>query len=310
MEFTLKSGELKNSYPGFIKSDHTFERVIYHFHRGINMAANDTMNEMGEELIQEEPLLVEKRDGILTVTINRPHRMNALDRRTLRLGAELIERIHYEKDARVVIITGAGNKAFCAGADLKERTTMNRMEVRQYILTIKNTLNSLENLNKPVIAAINGVALGGGLEFALCCDIRIAAPHTRLGLTETSLGIIPGAGGTQRLPRLIGRGRAKEMIFTAQIIDARTALDYGLINHIAPEGKLIEMAYEIAERIKKNGPLAIEQAKIAVNRGMETDIESGLKIESDAYEKLIPTWDRVEALNAFHERRNPQFKGE
>lgn len=258
----------------------------------------------------DSPLLVETKDGILTITINRPDRMNALDRRTLSLGSDLIEKIHYEKDVRVVIVTGAGDRSFCAGADLKERTTMNDMEVRNYILRIKNTLSSLENLNKPVIAAINGVALGGGLELALACDVRIAAPNAKLGLTETSLAIIPGAGGTQRLPRLIGRGRAKEMIFTAQVVDAQTALEYGLINHIAPEGKLMEMAFEIAERIKANGPLAVEQAKIAVNRGMETDIDSGLRIESDAYEKLIPTTDRVEALAAFREKRKSNFRGE
>lgn len=269
---------------------------------------NDDKSEIDQQ--EEEPLLVTKKDGILTITINRPDRMNALDRRTLKISAALIDRIHYEKDVRVVIITGAGEKSFCAGADLKERANMNNMEIRNYILRIKNTLSNFENLNKPVIAAINGVALGGGLEFALSCDIRIASPNARFGLTETSLGIIPGAGGTQRLPRLIGRGRAKEMIFTAQIIDAETALEYGLINHIAPEGMLMEMAREIAERIKANGPLAIEQAKIAVNRGMETDIDSGLKIESDAYEKLIPTRDRIEALNAFREKRKPEFHGE
>jgi len=259
---------------------------------------------------EEKPILVEKKDGILILTINRPDRMNALDRRTLKQGAELIDRIHYEKKVRVVIITGAGEKSFCAGADLKERATMNNMEVRNYILRIKNTLSNLENLNKPVIAAINGVALGGGLEFALSCDIRIASPNAKLGLTETSLGIIPGAGGTQRLPRLIGRGRAKEMIFTAQIIDAETALKYGLITHIAPVGKLMETAIEIAKKIQANGPLAVEQAKIAVNRGMETDIDSGLRIESDAYEKLIPTKDRIEALAAFREKRKPEFRGE
>lgn len=271
------------------------------------------MNETEPKTVEQEeeqPLLEERQDGILTITINRPDRMNALDRRTLQLGAELIDRIYYEKDIRVVIVTGAGDRAFCAGADLKERSSMNSMEVRNYILRIKNTLSALENLNKPVIAAINGVALGGGLEFALACDIRIAAPHARLGLTETSLGIIPGAGGTQRLPRLIGRGRAKELIFTAEIIDARKALEYGLINHIAPEGKLMDAAREVADRIKANSPLAIEQAKIAVNRGMETDIRSGLRIESDAYEKLIPTRDREEALNAFREKRKPQFRGE
>ncbi len=270
----------------------------------------DVKTDHENDAVVEDPILVVKKDDILYVTINRPGRRNALDRNTLTIGAELIESIQYMKDVRVVIVTGAGDKAFCAGADLKERRGMNQMEVRHYILAIKRTLSTLENLPKPVIAAINGAALGGGLEFALACDIRIASPNATMGLTETSLAIIPGAGGTQRLPRLIGRGRAKEMIFTAEVLDAETALSIGLINHIAPEGKLMEFAEEIAGRIKKNGPLAIEQAKIAVNRGMETDIESGLVIESNAYEKLIPTSDRIEGLLAFRERRTPNFKGE
>ncbi len=268
------------------------------------------MTEEGENTPEEEQFLLERRGGILIVTINRPNRMNALDRNTLRKGSALIERINYERDTRVVIVTGAGDKAFCAGADLKERQGMNSAEVRQYIQIIKSTLNALENLSKPVIAAVNGVALGGGLEFALACDIRIASPNARFGLTETSLGIIPGAGGTQRLPRLIGRGRAKEMIFAAEIIDAKTALEYGLINQIAPEGRLMEAALEIAEKILKNAPLAVEQAKIAVNRGMELPLDKALELESNAYEKLIPTKDRVEALTAFREKRKPEFKGE
>lgn len=258
----------------------------------------------------EENIKLERRGQILIVTLNRPERMNALDRETLAAGSKLIKNLHFEKDTRVVILTGAGDKAFCAGADLKEREGMTMADVRLYIRTIRNTFTDIENLPIPVICAINGIALGGGLELALACDIRIASPNAKLGLTEVTLGIIPGGGGTQRLPRLIGRGKAKELLFMGLKVTAEEALDIGLINRIAPEGKLIEVALEIAERIVNNSPIAVQQAKIAVNRGTEVDINKGLEIESEAYEVCIPTKDRLEALAAFKEKRKPVFKGE
>jgi enoyl-CoA hydratase/carnithine racemase len=193
---------------------------------------------------------------------------------------------------------------------LKEREGMTMADVRLYIRTIRDTFTDIENLPVPVICAINGVALGGGLELALACDIRIASPNAKLGLTEVTLGIIPGGGGTQRLPRLIGRGKAKEMLLLGQQVTAEEALDIGLINRMAPEGKLLDVAMEMAEKIVNNSPIAVQQAKIAVNRGMEVEINDGLVIESEAYEVCIPTKDRLEALAAFKEKRKPIFKGE
>ena len=258
----------------------------------------------------DKNLLVEKKGEICIITLNRPDRMNSLDRETIKSGFKLIREIHYDKNIRVVVITGSGDRAFCAGADLKEREGMNMSEVRLYIKMIKEAFSDIENLPKPVICALNGVAFGGGLELALACDIRIASPNAKFGLTEVSLGIIPGGGGTQRLPRLIGRGKAKELILTAKKITSQEALEIGLINEIAPQGKLLEKAIEIAELICQNGPIAVQQAKFAINRGMEMDINSGLQLESNSYEICIPTKDRIEALQAFKEKRKPVFLGE
>ena len=258
-----------------------------------------------------ESLLVERRDdGIIIITINRPHRMNALDRPTLATGRNLIRDIHYEKGARVLIVTGAGDKAFCAGADLKERESMTMVEVRQYIRYIRDTFTEVENLPTPVIAAINGVSMGGGTELALACDMRVIDPDAKMALNETSLGIIPGGGGTVRLPRLVGRGRAKDIIITARWVEAKEALDIGLVNRISPKGKVLETAIEIAEQILRNGPIAITQAKYVINRGLEMPIEEALHLESEGYEVCIPTKDRLEALAAFKEKRKPDFKGE
>ncbi|MGD8492704.1 MAG: enoyl-CoA hydratase-related protein, partial [Desulfobacterales bacterium] len=174
--------------------------------------------------MNENVLAVEQEDGIVTLTLNRPEVMNSLNFPLLHALKEQIERLRFMRDVRVVIITAAGEKAFCAGADLKERATLPPEKVREYIFTIRNLFTSIEELNKPVIAAVNGIALGGGTELSLACDIRIAATNATMGLTETRLAIIPGAGGTQRLPRLVGRGKAKELIFTGQRISAEEAL--------------------------------------------------------------------------------------
>jgi len=183
-------------------------------------------------------------------------------------------------------------------------------QVRQYIRYIRDTFTEIENLPIPVIAAINGFALGGGLELALACDIRIAAPNATLALNETSLGIIPGGGGTVRLPRLVGKGVAKELILTARWVDAQEALRIGLVNAIAPEGRLLETAIDMATKMVANGPIAVTQAKYVINRGTELPLEQALQTESEAYEVCIPTKDRLEALAAFKEKRKPQFKGE
>lgn len=254
--------------------------------------------------------MLEKKGQVLVVTLNRPNAANSLNLDTLKKGAILVRDLYYDRSVRVVILTGSGDRVFSAGADLKERKGMSMAQVRQYIQTIRDTFTQIENLPQPVICAMNGSAMGGGMELALACDIRIAVPTAKMGLTETSLGIIPGGGGTQRLPRLVGRGRAKEMIFTAETVDAETALTYGLVNHVVPRKDLMKKAMEIAEKICNNAPIAVTQAKFAVNRGMEMDISSGLSLESAAYEVCIPTTDRVEALEAFLEKRKPDFKGE
>jgi enoyl-CoA hydratase/carnithine racemase len=250
--------------------------------------------------MNEPVLLVKEKDGVVTLTLNRPQVMNSLNFPLLHALRDQIESLRFKPDIRVVIITAAGEKAFCAGADLKERATLAPDQVREFIFTIRNLFTSIEQLNKAVIAAINGIALGGGTELALASDIR---------MTETRLAIIPGAGGTQRLPRLVGRGKAKELIFTGQRIGAQEALNIGLVNKICEPKDLPAETQKMADMICEAGPIAIEQAKYAINYGLETDIHTGLAIESNAYWVCIPTEDRLEGLAAFKEKRKPVYKG-
>ena len=260
--------------------------------------------------MNEKVLLVEQTDEVVLLTLNRPKVMNSFNFAQLKALEKQIKDLRFNSDIRVVIITGAGEKAFCAGADLKERGTLSPVEVKAFIFTIRNLFTAIEQLNKPVIAAVNGVALGGGTELALACDIRIAANNASMGLTETRLAIIPGAGGTQRLPRLVGRGKAKELIFTGRRIDAAEALAMGMVNRICPQRELLAECTKMAAMICETGPIAIEQAKYAINYGLETDLASGLAIESNAYWVTIPTKDRLEGLAAFREKRKPVYRGE
>ena len=259
--------------------------------------------------MNDDVLLFEEDAGIATLTLNRPEVFNSLNFSLLYAIRDRIESFRFRRDLRVIIITGTGEKAFCSGADLKERATLNPDQVREYIYTIRNLFTSIEELNKPVIAAVNGIALGGGTELALASDIRIASMNASMGLTETRLAIIPGAGGTQRLPRLVGKGKAKELIFTGRRVDAREALDIGLVNSICEPGDLLAECQKMAAMICETGPVAIEQAKYAINYGLETDIHTGLAIESNAYWVCIPTEDRLEGLAAFKEKRKPVYKG-
>ena len=259
--------------------------------------------------MKEDVLLVKEKNSVATLTLNRPEVMNSLNFPMLYALRDQIESLRFKPDIRVIIITAAGEKAFCAGADLKERVTLPPDKVREFIFTIRNLFTSIEQLNKPVIAAVNGIALGGGTELALACDIRIASMNATMGLTETRLAIIPGAGGTQRLPRLVGRGKAKELIFTGQRIGAQEALDIGLVNKICEPKDLLSECNQMAAMICEAGPIAIEQAKYAINNGLETDIHTGLAIESNAYWVCIPTEDRLEALAAFKKKRKPVYKG-
>lgn len=259
----------------------------------------------------EETIVLERQGYLGILKLNRPDELNALNYPTLvRLG-EIIEELQQDiKGTRVVMITASG-KAFCAGADLKERRTLNEQQVRRNVRTIREVFTALERLPQPTIAAINGYAFGGGFELALVCDFRFAVRGARMGLTEVSLGIIPGAGGTQRLPRLIGPSKAKELILTARKITAQEALEYGILNGVANDlSHLEEMSCSLADEILSNAPLAVYQAKFAIDRGYASDLQSGLDLEAKAYEVIIPTKDRTEALEAFREKRKPIFLGE
>ena len=262
-------------------------------------------------MAEDNVLKSDLSEGILTLTLNRPEALNSFSRELLDALSAAVEEANFSADARVVIITWAqGKKAsFSTGADLKERATMSEDEVKRFIFKIRNTFTAVEDLSKPVIAAINGFAFGGGLELAMACDIRVAAEDAAMGLTETSLAIIPGGGGTQRLPRIVGIAKAKELILTARRISAGEALAIGLVNRVVPGGRLLDACRELAAEIAQNGPIAIRQAKFAITKGMDAPLEVALNIESNAYWHCIPTEDRLEGLKAFKEKRKPVYKG-
>jgi len=247
-------------------------------------------------------------DHIAIVTLNRPEVANAMSIKLLDELNDVISKLQNNRQVVCTIITGSGEKAFSAGADLKERREMSDEQVITTVKYIGETVTRIENLPMPVIAALNGVAFGGGLELALACDLRIAHKDIQLGLTETSLAIIPGAGGTQRLPRLIGVAQAKRLIFTAKRICATEALHIGLIEQVS-EKDVLEEALTLAQTIANNGPIALRQAKLAIDQGMQTDINRGLSIEHLAYKETIPTKDRLEGLRAFQEKRKPKYQG-
>jgi methylglutaconyl-CoA hydratase len=242
--------------------------------------------------------------------MNRPETKNAIGRTFLTQLEESIAHLRHSKTTRVVILRSDVAGAFCAGADLKERAVMNELEVSQFVYQLRSTFSALENLPMPTIAAIDGVALGGGLEIALACDLRVAGADSKIGLPETKLAIIPGAGGTQRLPRIVGVAKAKELIFTARILNGHQAHQYGLVNDVADTGKAFDKALALAREIRPKGPIALRMAKFAVSHGFEVDKSSGMMIEQAAYAQVIPTKDRVEALKAFKEKREPVFLGE
>ena len=249
---------------------------------------------------------------VAVVTLNRPDRMNTLGG-TMKpdLAHAFFELARADQRVRAVVLTGAGERAFCAGADIKERAD-HQICATDFFVAQKSThdlFRGIEEFEKPTIAAINGVALGGGLELALCCDLRLAADHARLGLPEVRLGVIPAAGGTQRLPRLIGEARAKALMLTAAQIDAARALDYGLVTQVVPGAELMLVAMALAQQIAEMPPLAVRFVKRAVNRGMQTDLDSGLEYERYAAALLVDSEDRKEGMRAFVEKRKPVFQG-
>lgn len=251
--------------------------------------------------------LVNLENGILTLTINRPEARNALDNLTWQELGLLVAHTAQNPEVKVVIITGAGEKAFAAGADVA--WLLERPVVESWESGVQGVLLELENLPQPTIAAVNGYALGGGCELALACDLRIASDNARLGLTELGVGIIPGGGGTQRLPRLVGAACAKEMIFLGEIIDAAEAFRIGLVNRVVKLEELLSYARETANRLLKRPPLALKMAKQAINIGLGTDFKTGLAYEKACQSFLHTTEDRNEGMRAFLEKRPAKFKG-
>jgi enoyl-CoA hydratase/3-hydroxyacyl-CoA dehydrogenase len=252
---------------------------------------------------------LEVKDGIATITMNRPEAMNALNEKVLRELKKAIAQVRDDPAARVVIITGEG-PAFIAGADIRAMMTKNLIEIRQFTGFGQGVMNDIERLEKPVIAAINGFALGGGLELALACDIRLASTEARMGFPEVGLGIFPGFGGTQRATRLIGKGRACELIFTGDQIGAEEAASMGLVNRVLPPQQLMAEAQRLAGRIARQGPVAVARAKTAINQALQTDLDAGLAFELEAVTLTFGTEDQDEGMKAFLERRRPEFKGQ
>ncbi|MFT7676498.1 MAG: methylglutaconyl-CoA hydratase [Planctomycetota bacterium] len=248
--------------------------------------------------------------GLVTLRIERQEVMNCLSFPTLRRFRMVLEELAGDLSVRCVLITGAGERAFCAGADLKERKSMDPERVPEFVRNIRALMDDVENLPQPTIAVVNGFAFGGGTELMIACDLRVAAEEASVGLTETTLAIIPGAGGTQRLPRLIGKSRAKDLILTGRKLSAAEALSFGLVNRTAPRAELQAVALELAAQIASNGPVAVRAAKEAIDKGCDVPLDQGLAIEASCYQKVLPTTDRLEALAAFAEKRKPAFKGE
>lgn len=255
-------------------------------------------------------LIYEQEEGIGLLTINRPEKLNAISTElTTELGA-LLDQIEVDESMRVLIITGQGEKAFVAGADIEELVDRDARAGRRVTRERQELFARIENLPIPVIAAINGYALGGGLELALACSIRICSENAQFGAPEVKLGIIPGDGGTQRLPRLVGLGRAMEMILTGDFIDAGQAHQIGLVNHVLPHDELLDTAKDLARTIASRSPLAVQYAKQAVNRSMEGDTAGGYALESYLHALCCTTEDKKEGVAAFLEKRKGTFKGE
>ena len=255
-----------------------------------------------------ETLILERRERVAIITINRPDKRNALNIKTREEGAALLEELRTDDSVGVVVFTGAGDKAFIAGADIGEfagRTAMMQRDV----MTGRSLFTAFDTFPKPVIAMINGYCLGGGCELALACDIRIASETASFGQPEINLGIIPGGGGTQRLTRLVGEGKAMELILSGDIIDAKTAYAIGLVNHVFPADQLEAKTMEIANRIAAKSPIALSLAKEAVKLASRSNLDEGLRREIDLFALCFSTADKDEGVSAFLEKRKPSWKG-
>ncbi len=253
-------------------------------------------------------ILCDVQGGVALITFNRPDVMNALNTETLEETLEAIRDIEKRPEISVLVFTGAG-RSFVAGADIEEMSTKYPEQARPYLELGHTLFNTVQDMDKAVIAAINGYCIGGGMEVALSCDIRLASERSQFGLTETILGIIPGWGATQRAARLIGPSLTKELIFTGELITAHRALEAGLINRIVPRERVLDCAMDMAAKICRQGQFALRQAKQAINRGIEVPLRDGLEIEKECCLKCFATADQKEGMRAFLEKRRPQFSG-
>ncbi len=256
-----------------------------------------------------ETIIYQVEEGIALVKINRPKVLNALNHQVINELEKVMTEIKEDESVKGVIITGEGEKAFVAGADIKEITKLDATAGMEFALKGQKVFRLIETLGKPVIAAINGFALGGGCELAMACTLRVASEKAKLGQPEVNLGIIPGYGGTQRLPRLVGKGRALDLLITGRMIDANEALQWGLVNKVVPPEKLLDEAKELLKLILSKGPLAVKYAIEALDRGLEVSLEEGLRIEADLFGLSCATEDMKEGTQAFIEKRKANFAG-
>jgi enoyl-CoA hydratase len=253
-------------------------------------------------------LTYEQVDSIAKVTLNRPAALNALNSQVYTELYDVFEAIENDPEVRVVVLTGSGEKAFAAGSDVVEMQNMNTLDIQKFVAKIRKASDRIYSLTKPTIAAIHGYALGGGCELAMCCDLRLASEKARFGQPEINLGLIPGASGTQRLPRLIGAAKAKEMIFLGEMIDAATALNLGLVNKVVPPEKLLDEALDWAKKLAGKSLPVLAMAKLSINTGADTDITSGLNMEARCVALCFAIEDRKEGMDAFVGKRKAVFK--
>ncbi|MGH7962393.1 MAG: enoyl-CoA hydratase-related protein [Candidatus Binatia bacterium] len=256
-----------------------------------------------------ENLLFEKDGAVGVLTINRPKSLNALNPATLQEIAACLETVRQDRSIRCLLITGVGDRAFVAGADISAMVSMSPIEGKAFSALGLSVTRTLEELPIPVIAAVNGFALGGGTELALACDLIIAADKAKFGQPEINLGVIPGFGGTQRLARRIGLPRARELIYSGDTIDAETALRYGLVNKVVPLADLMTEATALAQKLAAKPPVAIQQAKTAINAGIDMDLENGCRFENETFALTFATEDKMEGMKAFLEKREAKFQG-
>jgi enoyl-CoA hydratase len=254
-------------------------------------------------------LLVEVSERIATITFNRPKSLNALNPATVRELKAALEEVAAREDVGVVLLTGAGEKAFVAGADIAEMRNFTTLEALDFAMLGQGVLEFLERMPQPVIGVVNGFALGGGCEVAMACDLLLAADTARFGQPEVTLGIIPGYGGTQRLPRLVGRNVAKELVLCGDMITAQRAYEIGLVNRVVPAAELMAAARDVARKILSRGPVAVRMAKSAMNRGLDLDLGNACALEASLFASGFSTSDRAEGMTAFLEKRKPAFTG-